>query len=370
MSTDPVPSVPARSGGPRYSRAQRRLLTAAAGLVVAALAAGAFALTYDTLRDLAVAGRVDDRWAPVYPAMADALIAVTLLSLVVTRGARWWTRLLRWGLLLLLAAGLAALAVQDAVWGLDALPGDPVRAGVAVAPHVILVLAVWLWLAMFKQIRVGRPELDPERRAPGPRGGDPVERRQPPGPVPDADERGHVPGQPRDRHGGRPRLVGARRQHHVHRHRPHPRLAARPVQGARQRVRPRVGDHREVEQVLGLQMAPQLPEPRHRAPQPPHRRPPRPRPVRAQRLARRHPARVERGVVDEPLEHHARPLPRSRPRMRGRPGPAPDRRRGRARRGATSSCLPSTSVGSRAGPGRGNCSGSCSAAGSSVHAGS
>ncbi|WP_026404823.1 DUF2637 domain-containing protein [Actinomadura rifamycini] len=157
MSTDPVPSAPARSGGPRYSRAQRRLLTAAAGLVVAALAAGAFALTYDTLRDLAVAGRVDDRWAPVYPAMADALIAVTLLSLVVTRGARWWTRLLRWGLLLLLAAGLAALAVQDAVWGLDALPGDPVRAGVAVAPHVILVLAVWLWLTMFKQIRVARP---------------------------------------------------------------------------------------------------------------------------------------------------------------------------------------------------------------------
>lgn len=157
MSTDPVPSAPARSGGPRYSRAQRRLLTAAAGLVVAALAAGAFALTYDTLRDLAVAGRVDDRWAPIYPAMADALIAVTLLSLVVTRGARWWTRLLRWGLLLLLAAGLAALAVQDAVWGLDALPDDPVRAGVAVAPHVMLVLAVWLWLTMFKQIRVARP---------------------------------------------------------------------------------------------------------------------------------------------------------------------------------------------------------------------
>ncbi|QFG21970.1 DUF2637 domain-containing protein [Actinomadura sp. WMMB 499] len=157
MPTDRVPSVTVRSGGPRYSRAQRRLLTAAAGLVVAALAAGAFALTYDTLRDLAVSGRVDDRWAPIYPAMADGLITMTLLSLVVTRGARWWTRLLRWTLLLLLAAGVAALAVQDAVWGLDPLPDEPVRAGVAVAPHVMLVLAVWLWLTMFKQIRLARP---------------------------------------------------------------------------------------------------------------------------------------------------------------------------------------------------------------------
>ncbi|OLT27503.1 hypothetical protein BJF79_11520 [Actinomadura sp. CNU-125] len=157
MPTDPATSATIRSGGPRYTRGQRRLLTALAGLVVAALAAGAFALTYDTLRDLAVAGRVDERWAPIYPAMADALITMTLLSLAITRGARWFTRLLRWALLLLLAAGLAALAVQDAVWGLDPLPDDRVRAGVAIAPHVTLMIAVWLWMTLFKQIRLARP---------------------------------------------------------------------------------------------------------------------------------------------------------------------------------------------------------------------
>ncbi|WP_217920176.1 DUF2637 domain-containing protein [Actinomadura sp. BRA 177] len=149
-----MPSDPTR---PSFTRAQRRLLTALAGLVVAALAAGAYVLTYDVLRELALAGRVSRRWAPLYPAMADTLVALTILSLVVTRNARWWTRLLRWTLLLVLVAGGAAASVQHSVWGYDSLPDDAVRAGVAVAPHVMLVIAVWLWLTMFKQIRVARP---------------------------------------------------------------------------------------------------------------------------------------------------------------------------------------------------------------------
>ncbi|GAA2145648.1 hypothetical protein [Actinomadura napierensis] len=152
-----MPSDPMRPGGPRYSPAQRRLLTATAGLVVAALAAGAYVLTYPVLRELALAGRASHRWAPVYPVMADALTAMTILALVVARNARWWTRLLRWALLLLLVAGAAAAAVQHSVWGFGSLPRTPVRAGVAVAPHVLLVIAVWLWLTMIKQIRVARP---------------------------------------------------------------------------------------------------------------------------------------------------------------------------------------------------------------------
>ncbi|CNE04881.1 Protein of uncharacterised function (DUF2637) [Mycobacterium tuberculosis] len=149
--------MPSDRTPPSYSRGQRRLLTALAGLVVAALAAGAYVLTYDVLRELALAGRVSRRWAPLYPVMADILVAMTILSLVVTRGARWWTRLLRWALLLVLAAGGAAASVQHSVWGYGSLPEDAVRAGVAVAPHVMLVVAIWLWLTMFKQIRVARP---------------------------------------------------------------------------------------------------------------------------------------------------------------------------------------------------------------------
>ncbi|TDE26462.1 DUF2637 domain-containing protein, partial [Actinomadura sp. 6K520] len=155
-----MPSDRTRPGGPRYTPVQRRLLTALTGLIVAALAGGAFAVTYDVLRELALAGRAGARWAPLYPAMADTLTVLTMLSLVITRNARWWTRLPRWALLLLLVAGGAALSVQHSVWGFGSLPEDAVRAGVAVAPHVMLVIAVWLWLTMFKQIRVARPSAE------------------------------------------------------------------------------------------------------------------------------------------------------------------------------------------------------------------
>ncbi|GAA3968215.1 hypothetical protein GCM10023085_58300 [Actinomadura viridis] len=144
----PVPQAP-----PESRPARRRLPAVAAGLVVAVLAGGAFVLTYDLLRDLAVAGGAGRRWAPAYPVMADALVVMTILSLVVARNARWWSRWLRGALLLLLLTGTAAIAVQHALWGFGPLPETPVRAGVAVAPHVMLVIAVWLWLRMIRHLR-------------------------------------------------------------------------------------------------------------------------------------------------------------------------------------------------------------------------
>ncbi|WP_433332852.1 DUF2637 domain-containing protein [Spirillospora sp. CA-294931] len=152
---------------PLYNPAQRRLLAVLAGLVVAVLAGGAFVLTYDVLRDLAIEGRSGRRWAPVYPVMYDALLTMTIFSLVVTRHARWWSRLLRWTLLIALLAGGAAIGVQRSVWGYASLPDDPLRAGIAVAPHVMLVTSVWLWLTMFKQLRgTTSPKKAPEPEAP------------------------------------------------------------------------------------------------------------------------------------------------------------------------------------------------------------
>ncbi|HEX2313436.1 MAG TPA: DUF2637 domain-containing protein [Thermomonospora sp.] len=155
---DAVP--PAR----RPTRAQRRLLALSAGLGVALLAGGTFVLTFDDLRELARAGGTAERWAPAYPVMLDALITVIILSLVAAREARWWSRFLRWALLVAVVAGAAAASVQRAVGGYGDLPEDRLRAGVAIAPYVMLVLVVWLWLTMFRQLQ--RTPASPTEPAP------------------------------------------------------------------------------------------------------------------------------------------------------------------------------------------------------------
>jgi hypothetical protein len=140
-------------GVPRYTTLQRRLLTLSAGVGVAVLAGVLFVLSYDDLRALALAGRAARRFASAYPVMYDALVVVTILSLVVARHARWWSRWSRWLLLLVLAGGAAAASVQRAMNGYDTLPDQTLVAGVAAAPHAMLVIAVMLWITMFRQAR-------------------------------------------------------------------------------------------------------------------------------------------------------------------------------------------------------------------------
>jgi len=149
--------------------ARQRLMATAAGLGVAALAAAAFALSYEDLRVLALAGGAATRYAPVYPIMIDTLVVVTILSLVVARRTPWWTRGVRWLLLLVLLAGAAAASAQRAVKGYDPLPDKWLSAGVAIAPWVLLLLAAWLWLSMFRQARLlfARPGAGTPRDARG-----------------------------------------------------------------------------------------------------------------------------------------------------------------------------------------------------------
>lgn len=152
-------SVVLDHSSPRSGQVRRLLLSAGAGTGVAVVAGAVFAVTYDDLRALAVTGGAARHWAPAYPVMADGLIVVTVLALVAARGAHWWPRLLRWALLVLLLAGAAAASVERAVDGYGSLPDTPLRAGVAVAPYLLLALAIWLWLAMCRRLRG-----DPGRR--------------------------------------------------------------------------------------------------------------------------------------------------------------------------------------------------------------
>jgi hypothetical protein len=185
--------------------ASRRLPTVVAGLAVAVLAGGAFTLTYDLLREFAIAGNAGDRWAPAYPIMVDALVVVTFLSLLTARDAPWWARWIRGALLLALIAGTAAIAVQDALWGFGSLPRTPHRTGVAIAPHLMLVLAIWLWYRMIRHFRprtrpAPREEPAPEAPAPEP-APEPVskgtpEPESPPKPTPETTPETTSPSEP------------------------------------------------------------------------------------------------------------------------------------------------------------------------------
>jgi hypothetical protein len=155
----------------QYSKAQRRLLTTLGGLGVAALAAGAFVLSYDDLRSLALRGGASRHWAFLYPGMIDGLVVVIILAIVTARRSGWGSRALRWLLLLALIAGAGAAGIQRAVKGYAVLPDTWVKVGVAAAPWAILILAVWLWIAMIKQVR--------SLRTPPSRSAEPAEPTEP-----------------------------------------------------------------------------------------------------------------------------------------------------------------------------------------------
>jgi hypothetical protein len=136
----------------QYSKTQRRFLTTLGGLGVAALAAGTFVLSYDDLRLLALRGGAARHWAFLYPWMLDGLVVVIILAILTARRSGWFTRTIRWLLLVLLIGGAGAAGVQRAVKGYAVLPDTPVNVGVAVAPWAILIIAVWLWVSMIKQV--------------------------------------------------------------------------------------------------------------------------------------------------------------------------------------------------------------------------
>ncbi len=154
---------------PAPSRSQRAL-TVIGFLAAAGLTAGAFVLSYDALRLLALAGLEGDnadRFGRYYPMVYDGLVAFALLAVFVARDSAWWVRWTRWLVLLVLVAGGIAASVQHALRGFEPIRGTALEAGVASAPWVAALLAIWLWMSMIRQLREGVAQRRTGRRVSG-----------------------------------------------------------------------------------------------------------------------------------------------------------------------------------------------------------
>jgi len=157
----PSPPPPLTIAAPEPSRvavALRHAGIAVTGVGVAALTAAACVLSFEDLRALAVAGRAPADLAYLYPSAFGALLVIAMIGVLLLRGGRWPVRLQAGVILTLLFAGAAAAEVSTAM----RIAVDEARAAlvVAVAPWVILTLALWLWLLLIKHAAARRAATD------------------------------------------------------------------------------------------------------------------------------------------------------------------------------------------------------------------
>ncbi|MET7337111.1 DUF2637 domain-containing protein [Nonomuraea sp. NPDC005650] len=141
----------------------RRLGIALAGLAVAALAGAACALSFDDLRALAITGEARQDLAFLYPAAFDALLVIALIDVLLLRSARLLVRIQAALVLVVLIVAAAAANVATAVR--FAFDVRQVAVGAALAPWVMLAVALWLWLLLIKHVQAHREERSGEAAA-------------------------------------------------------------------------------------------------------------------------------------------------------------------------------------------------------------
>lgn len=132
----------------------RRLGLALAGLAVAALTGAACALSFDDLRALAITGEARQDLAFLYPAAFDALLVVALVGVLLLRSSRLLVRVQAAIVLVLLIVAAAAVNVATAVRFVFDVRQAAV--GVALAPWVMLAVALWIWLLLIKHVQARR----------------------------------------------------------------------------------------------------------------------------------------------------------------------------------------------------------------------
>ena len=150
----------------RLQNGMRVLGHSAVVIGILAVLAAAFALSYDAVRDIALAAGVPATLARIYPGIFDAVFLVACAAALMLRDARWWARLYAW-LSVLVTGGLIGAADAYHAMGLR-LPHRIAAGTVAALPWALVMLGFSLWLSMLRHARTGRAPAapDPEYQSP------------------------------------------------------------------------------------------------------------------------------------------------------------------------------------------------------------
>ena len=133
-----------------------RLVNFAVAIVVLAVAAGTFFLSYPGVHAIARQGGVSGQLARFYPALFDAVLVIACVAAVMLRDARWWARCWAWLVAIVVLGAIGATDVLHAMsYGLRQRPTEGV---VAAAPAAAVLLAFSLFLTMLRQSRPQSPE--------------------------------------------------------------------------------------------------------------------------------------------------------------------------------------------------------------------
>jgi hypothetical protein len=171
MNLPPSVAAPAppSSSAPRRNW-PRLLLNAAVTLVVLAVAAATFVLSYAGVHAIALQGGVSVQLARIYPGLFDAVLVIACVAAVVLRDGRWWARAWAWLVVIVI---LGAIGVTDVLHAADyALRHRTTEGVVAAAPVVAVLLAFSLLLTVLRQ---SRPQAPDAAQAPRGRAATPID---------------------------------------------------------------------------------------------------------------------------------------------------------------------------------------------------
>jgi hypothetical protein len=144
----------------RRSQWPGRIVQLAVIVVVTAVAAATFVLSYAGVHEVALQAGVAHELARYYPGILDAVLVIACAAAPVLREARWWVRAYAW-LAILVVIGV--IGVIDAVHAMNvALPHRTAAGVAAVLPWALLLLAFSLWLTILRHLRA-----QPSARAAG-----------------------------------------------------------------------------------------------------------------------------------------------------------------------------------------------------------